>query len=81
VPRAQEDRLRDALEDYVSAHRGDGHGRTGHLGVPDHVKDAKALLDKVGGSQNVRGDSPGQRAAGSTGEGPPNFNPPANLPE
>lgn len=78
MPKAQEARLRDALEDYVSAYRGDGHGRTGRLGVPDHVADAKSLLDKVGGSQDVRGDTPGRRSAGSTGEGAPNFDPGAH---
>lgn len=69
MPRAQEARLRDALEDYVRAYRGDGMTRTGRLGVPDHVADAKALLDKVGGSQDVRAESPGMQAAHSASGG------------
>ena len=69
MPRAQEARLRDALEDYVKAYRGDGMTRTGRLGVPDHVQEAKALLDKVGGSHEVRAETPGQQAAHSAGGG------------
>lgn len=74
MPRAQEARLRDALEDYVSAYRGDGVGRTGRLGVPDHVATAKTLLDAIGGNQNVRGATPGQRAAGPTDQSAPESN-------
>jgi hypothetical protein len=78
MPRAQEARLRDALEDYVGAYRGDGRGRTRTGVIPgdELVPVARELLDKMGGSQNIsRGDTPGRRAAGSTGQGAPNFDP------
>jgi hypothetical protein len=79
MPHAQDARLRDALQDYIAAHRGDGPGHSGRLTVGgEHVKTAKQLLEGLGGSQDVREDTPGRRAAGSVGEGAPNFDPGAH---
>lgn len=70
MPFAQDARLRDALQDYITAHRGDGPGHSGRLTVGgEHVKTAKQLLDGLGGSQDVRGDTPGRRAAAAAGLG------------
>lgn len=78
MPHAQKARLRDGLEDYLRAYQGDGRGHsTKHFGS-EPIKEAKALLDRLGGSQDVRGDSPGQRAAGASGGGAPNFDPAAH---
>lgn len=72
MPHAQDARLRDALQEYIAAHRGDGPGHSGRLTVGgEHVQTAKTLLDGLGGSQDVRGDTPGHRAARSEGGGVP----------
>jgi hypothetical protein len=78
MPYAQKARAREALEQYVQAHQGDGYGHSTKHFSDEPIKEAKALLERLGGSQDVRGDTPGRRASGSTGTGAPNFNPAAN---
>jgi hypothetical protein len=76
MPHAQKARLIQATTEYLQAYQGDGRGHsTKHFG-DEPIREAKQLLDRLGGHQDVRGDTPGRRASGSTGEGPPNFNPP-----
>jgi hypothetical protein len=69
VPKAQEARARDALEDLITAYRGDGRGRAGKHANPEWMDDAQKVLTSLGGSQNVRGDTPGSRASRSEGGG------------
>jgi hypothetical protein len=73
MPRAQKARLREATEDYLKSIQGDGPGHSSRHFDGEPVAEAKALLGRLGGSQDVRGDTPGRRAAGSTGQGAPNF--------
>lgn len=69
MPHAQKARLRDALQDYVSAYRGDGRGHSDKHFSDEPLKEARGLLDALGGSQDVRSDTPGHRAAATTGGG------------
>ena len=75
MPFAQKARLREGLEDYLKSVQGDGRGHSTRHFEGEPIAEAKALLEKMGGSQDVRGDTPGRRAAGSTGQGAPNFDP------
>jgi hypothetical protein len=75
VPHAQKARLIQAATEYLQAYQGDGRGHsTKHFG-DEPIGEVQKALEALGGHQDVRGDTPGRRAAGSTGEGPPNFNP------
>jgi hypothetical protein len=67
VPRAVELRLRSALEEYVSAYKGD-NPRGNARGVnADLVKQAEGLLGHIGGeSKTAQRETPGQRAAAGT---------------
>jgi hypothetical protein len=69
MPRAVELRLRGALEEYVSAYKGDNPRATGSRGVnADLVKQAESLLGGIGGEGKTARETPGSRAAaGSPG--------------
>ena len=74
---AQKARAREAVEEYLKSIQGDGYGHSTRHFPDEPVAEAKALLDRLGGSQDVRGDTPGHRAAGSPSSGEPNFDPAA----
>jgi hypothetical protein len=66
MPRAVELRLRGALEEYVSAYKGD-NPRGNARGVnADLVKQAESLLGGIGGEGKTASDTPGSRAAAGT---------------
>jgi hypothetical protein len=58
MPRAVELRLRGALEEYVSAYKGDNPRATGSRGVnADLVKQAESLLGGIGGEGKTASDT------------------------
>jgi hypothetical protein len=66
MPRAVELRLRGALEEYVSAYKGD-NPRGNARGVnADLVKQAESLLGGIGDGGKTASDTPGSRAAAGT---------------
>jgi hypothetical protein len=78
VPQAQAKRLQEALTEYITAMGGDGRGHsTRQVKGGANVKLAKQLLDDMGGSQDVRQDTPGARAVAQAREGAST----PNLPE
>ena len=70
MPQRQKALLRTTLEEYVQAYRGDGRGHSTQHFKDEPISEAKALLERLGGSQDVRAEqTPGQRAAHSEGRG------------
>lgn len=70
MPGAQAARLRDALQDYISAYQGDGSSgmRSAQTGG-EAVSKAKALLSALDGGDSDKADSPGRRSAKAAGLG------------